>query len=402
MAAPARDRARRPTHGDEWAAAVSPDGAEVAYVFTPRADLNRSEIRVADARDRRGARAHRHAADAGPRAGVVARRRDARLRVRALGRAGRCTSSAATATGERQLTDDGADYGEPRLAPGRRPHRASRAASRNRFGLAVVDAGTGRGRELAARRRLGRAAVDRRRRRDRDLRGPRHAAASCALVAPRPARRATLLAPAPLAVRRAPHVSPEDVTFRSRDGLEIPALPVPPARARRRTRPAPAIVYPHGGPTDAYVDDWDGHAQYFVDKGYAWLAVNFRGSTGYGRDVRARATTASGASRTCGTASPPPTTCARSTGSTATGSAIFGASYGSYMALLVGHRRPRAPLPLRGREVRRLRHPHVLGAGRPRGRPGPRADDGPPVDARARPTAPARRSTGSSSRARRC
>ena len=50
--------------------------------------------------------------------------------------------------------------------------------------------------------------------------------------------------------------------------------------------------------------------------------------------VRARATTASGASRTCGTASPRPTTCARSTGSTASGSAIFGASYGSYMALL--------------------------------------------------------------------
>ena len=29
------------------------------------------------------------------------------------------------------------------------------------------------------------------------------------------------------------------------------------------------------------------------------------------------------------------------------------------------HRRPRAPLPLRGREVRRLRHPHLVGAGRP-------------------------------------
>ena len=46
----------------------------------------------------------------------------------------------------------------------------------------------------------------------------------------------------------------------------------------------PAVVYPHGGPTDAYGDEWDGHAQYFVDKGYAWLAINFRGSTGYGRD----------------------------------------------------------------------------------------------------------------------
>ena len=34
-------------HGDEGEAVVSPDGREVAYTFTPRADLNRSEIRVA-------------------------------------------------------------------------------------------------------------------------------------------------------------------------------------------------------------------------------------------------------------------------------------------------------------------------------------------------------------------
>ena len=46
----------------------------------------------------------------------------------------------------------------------------------------------------------------------------------------------------------------------------------------------------------------------------------------------------------------------------------------------VGDRRPRAPLPLRGGQVRRLRHRHLVGAGRPRRRAGPRADDGPPVD----------------------
>lgn len=43
------------------------------------------------------------------------------------------------------------------------------------------------------------------------------------------------------------------------------------------------MVYPHGGPTSHYGDSWDGHAQYFLDKGYAWLAINFRGSTSYGR-----------------------------------------------------------------------------------------------------------------------
>ena len=78
-------------------------------------------------------------------------------------------------------------------------------------------------------------------------------------------------------------MSPEEVTFGSRDGLEIPALLFRPATASAE-RPAPAVVYPHGGPTDAYADEWDGHAQFFLDKGYAWLAVNFRGSTGYGRE----------------------------------------------------------------------------------------------------------------------
>ena len=33
-----------------------------------------------------------------------------------------------------------------------------------------------------------------------------------------------------------------------------------------------------------YIDDHDPKAKYFIAKGYAWLAVNFRGSTGYGRD----------------------------------------------------------------------------------------------------------------------
>jgi dipeptidyl aminopeptidase/acylaminoacyl peptidase len=43
-------------------------------------------------------------------------------------------------------------------------------------------------------------------------------------------------------------------------------------------------VNPHGGPTGHDGDEWFGHAQYFVDKGYAWLLPNFRGSTSYGRD----------------------------------------------------------------------------------------------------------------------
>ena len=231
-----------------------------------------------------------------------------------------------------------------------------------------------------ARRRLGRARSGPRRRRcvatyedhatPPELRARRRAGA----------RRATLLAPAPLAVRSAPHVSPEDVTFTLARRARDPRLPVPPARRVAPTGPAPAIVYPHGGPTDAYGDDWDGHAQYFVDKGYAWLARQLPRLDRLRPRVRARQPRRLGRRRTRRTASPPPTTCARSTGSTATGSAIFGASYGSYMALLSVTDDPEHRFRCAVAKYGDCDIAHVVGAGRPRGRPGPRADDGPPVD----------------------
>lgn len=72
-------------------------------------------------------------------------------------------------------------------------------------------------------------------------------------------------------------VVPERVTYPSFDGLEIPAFLYCPENPN-----GAAIVYPHGGPTSAYVLEWDVWAQYFVAKGYTWIAPNFRGSTGYG------------------------------------------------------------------------------------------------------------------------
>jgi dipeptidyl aminopeptidase/acylaminoacyl peptidase len=95
----------------------------------------------------------------------------------------------------------------------------------------------------------------------------------------------------------------------------------------------PAVVYPHGGPTDASGDLWDGHAQYFVAKGYAWLAPNFRGSTGYGRDFERANHDAWGVGDTkdCLAAADYLRTLDFVDGDRL---AIFGASYGSYMALL--------------------------------------------------------------------
>jgi dipeptidyl aminopeptidase/acylaminoacyl peptidase len=41
-------------------------------------------------------------------------------------------------------------------------------------------------------------------------------------------------------------------------------------------------VYPHGGPTAQLALEWDPWVQYMLAKGYTILALNYRGSTGYG------------------------------------------------------------------------------------------------------------------------
>ncbi len=139
-------------------------------------------------------------------------------------------------------------------------------------------------------------------------------------------------APAPLSVKRAPHAALEDVRFPSFDGLEIPGFLMRPRDASPE-RPVPAVVYPHGGPTMHYGDEWDGHAQYFVDRGFAWLAINFRGSTGYGRDFERLNHGVWGVDDTkdCLAAADFLRTLDWVDGERL---GIFGASYGSYMALL--------------------------------------------------------------------
>jgi len=72
-------------------------------------------------------------------------------------------------------------------------------------------------------------------------------------------------------------VEPERVSYRSYDGLEIPAFLYRPAKSN-----GAAILYPHGGPSSLYTFEWDILAQYFTAKGYTWICPNYRGSTGYG------------------------------------------------------------------------------------------------------------------------
>lgn len=78
---------------------------------------------------------------------------------------------------------------------------------------------------------------------------------------------------------------PQAVSWTSFDGEEAHGIYFPPASQHFTSSGAPPlIVLVHGGPTSQYVAGWTPAAQFFATRGYAVLAPNYRGSTGYGRD----------------------------------------------------------------------------------------------------------------------
>lgn len=77
-------------------------------------------------------------------------------------------------------------------------------------------------------------------------------------------------------------VRPEKVSYRSFDGLEIPAYLYRPA-GNLNAKSCPAIMWIHGGPTSQYMDTFQPQVQYFIQQGYVVLMPNPRGSSGYGR-----------------------------------------------------------------------------------------------------------------------
>lgn len=77
-------------------------------------------------------------------------------------------------------------------------------------------------------------------------------------------------------------VDAEVVRFKSFDGLQIPAIFYKPKNAATGSK-VPALVWVHGGPGGQSVAGYSQSIQYFVNHGYAILAVNNRGSSGYGK-----------------------------------------------------------------------------------------------------------------------
>jgi dipeptidyl aminopeptidase/acylaminoacyl peptidase len=75
------------------------------------------------------------------------------------------------------------------------------------------------------------------------------------------------------------------VHYKSFDGKTISALLWIPFNLKRDGS-NPALVLPHGGPTDQVQDTWNPKVAALVSRGYVCMAPNVRGSSGYGTDFQ--------------------------------------------------------------------------------------------------------------------
>lgn len=77
---------------------------------------------------------------------------------------------------------------------------------------------------------------------------------------------------------------PQAIEWPAPDGTPVHGLYYPPANpAFSDEGLPPAMVNIHGGPTSARTASYNPDAAYFASRGFAYLEVNYRGSTGYGR-----------------------------------------------------------------------------------------------------------------------
>lgn len=81
----------------------------------------------------------------------------------------------------------------------------------------------------------------------------------------------------------------EALTWTTAGGEEAHGLFYPPASQRfEGIGKPPLVALIHGGPTSQVRAGWRADAQFFASRGWAVLLVNYRGSTGYGREYMLR------------------------------------------------------------------------------------------------------------------
>ena len=77
-------------------------------------------------------------------------------------------------------------------------------------------------------------------------------------------------------------VNAKIIRYKSFDGLEIPAIYYKPLNASKNNK-VPALIWVHGGPGGQSRIGFNPLIQYLTNNGYTILAVNNRGSSGYGK-----------------------------------------------------------------------------------------------------------------------
>jgi len=81
----------------------------------------------------------------------------------------------------------------------------------------------------------------------------------------------------------------ETVSWPTADGETAHGVYFPPASEEFTSAGAPPlVVWVHGGPTGQVLAGWRSEIQFLATRGYGVLAVNYRGSTGHGRDYMLR------------------------------------------------------------------------------------------------------------------
>lgn len=76
--------------------------------------------------------------------------------------------------------------------------------------------------------------------------------------------------------------SMEPITYTARDGMELHGYLTLPVEGKGQRHPMVLLV--HGGPWSRDQWGYNGMVQWLANRGYTVLQVNFRGSTGYGKD----------------------------------------------------------------------------------------------------------------------
>ena len=262
--------------GDAWSPVPAPAGDKVAFVWRPLDDLRRLDIRLVD---RTTGAIHTLAGAPGERNWSPFWLPDGRTIAFLSDRSGFNEVWLATTDGQapRRLTHFGRDVHEPACSPdGSR--LACTVNNQGAYELTLVDMDDG-----AATTLRGGLGVHSRPRWSPDgtwltveYEDPRQPPDLYRVdVATGTTRQLTFSNLPALAANAL--VMPELVSYRAPDGLEIPAFLYRPVNAN-----GAAILHPHGGPSAQYGYEWDLLAQYFVAKGYTFLAPNYRGSTGYG------------------------------------------------------------------------------------------------------------------------